>query len=173
MREEILLWSKALAKCKGVQVSSRFLLRLENRLKIKQSVSYSIPIILKFRKEAYKRYYTMKKQATKLKELWLFNLAAIQVLLKGSNQQSRYNTLILYKKQRCRVRKIKYAMGKGFLGALDKVSIHENGTTIKLTDKNNIENTYHKESKVKFSQIIGTLAIRANLIHELGFLGTL
>ena len=63
-------------------------------------------------------------------------------------------------------------MGKGFSGVLDKVLIHENGTIIKLTNKNDIENACYKENKVKFSQIIGTLAMRGNLMHELGFLST-
>ena len=85
IRDEILLWSKALAKKKGVRVSSRFLGRLENKSKTRQAMKYSINAIKKFKHDAHKRYYFMKKQASQLRESWLLDLAATQALHEGGN----------------------------------------------------------------------------------------
>ena len=79
---------------------------------------------------------------------------------------------MLHEKQRRRARKIKYSTGKGFSGALDKVSIKVNGQTTELTDKTEIENACHKGNKDKFAQTIGTPAISGQLMNDLGFLGT-
>jgi len=57
--------------------------------------------------------------------------------------------------------------GKG----LDKVGVEQDGSYIKVIQKESIENACYEKNKQKFIQINNTLAIRGKLQEELGFIG--
>jgi len=85
VRDEILLWSKALAKKQGIRISTRFLARLERNANIHHSLQYSIETIKERKKEVFLRYYELKKKIFSLWESWIQDLAASQALHNGGN----------------------------------------------------------------------------------------
>ena len=65
---------------------------------------------------------------------------------------------------------MKSILGKCNGKGLDKVGVIVNNTYLELTQKEEIEFTYHKENRKKFLQTRGTPAITRQLARELDFI---
>ena len=153
--DTIALWKAVVSRKHGTRVSTRFITRLENKADIKRSLRCSLAKALQNLKEAYQRYYSLKKDADDLRKSWLKDLAAIQSKKTGGNQETIYQNLLLRERQRAAGRRLRRQLGKTQRG-LSKASVKDGDETIELTTKEEIEDACHQENRSKFSQTNAT-----------------
>ena len=79
--------------------------------------------------------------------------------------------MINNERKRRTARRSKRFLNKIIMRALSSILILENRTKIEIISKEGIEEVCNNENKGKFTQTIRTLAMRGNLMKELGFLG--
>jgi hypothetical protein len=157
-RNKIEAWSLLLRHKKGLHISSRKLERTMKKAVIPLSRKSDLQLIIKDELSiAYKKYYTLKKDAAQLRETHLENLAsaiATQGNLKKSNILKQLRTR---EAQRSTARKIKYLRGKLIRNSTTMVSIKQNnGTSVDITDKRQMEKAIISSNKKKFQQSFGT-----------------
>ena len=103
----IQLWRTVLSRKAGTKVSTRFISRLEKRVKETNSLKHSKAEILLYLKMAYKNYYGLKKEAHKLRETWLRDLAAQKAQMDGGDQETIFNNLLHRERQRIAARRLR------------------------------------------------------------------
>ena len=171
--DTIQLWKVVLSRKRGTRVSTRFISRLERRVDIVNSLHNSQTQVRIKLKEAYTRYYELKKDADKLREDWLQDLAAIQAKEQGGDQASRYKSLLQRERQRHASRRLRRVTQKNISGGLTKVvATSADGSTIEVSDKEGIEQACHEENRKKFSQTNSTPLMSGQLADEIGYTGT-
>ena len=75
--DDIGLWKVVFSRKRGTRVSTCYISRLETRASVTNSLHNSLAKTNEYLKDASARYYTLKKDADDLRELWLTYLAAI------------------------------------------------------------------------------------------------
>ena len=79
-------------------MDTKFITRLEKRVNITNSLHFPLNQVQYLLKEAYSRYYALKKEAWQLHKVQLINLVALQAKYNNEDQVTRYNTMIMYKR---------------------------------------------------------------------------
>jgi hypothetical protein len=157
-RNKIEAWSLLLRHKKGLRISSRKLEHTMKKAGIPPSRKSDLLLIIQDELTiAYKKYYKLKKYAAQLRETHLENLAstlATQGNLKKSNILKQLRTR---EAQHSTARKIKYLRGKLIRNSTTMVSIKQNnGTSVDITEKRQMEKAIIKSNKKKFQQSFGT-----------------
>ena len=166
------LWKAVLTKKAGAHFSMTKLRRLELQLGLHHSLHLTIPNIKLKLKEAQQSYWKVKKKGDDHRTSFL--LAKAQDIANETNgvADNIYTQLLQRENLRKTHRRIRLTIHKGRSGGITKVdTISDNGTTVELTTKSEIELACINENRSKYRQTENTPCMNGVLLQDLGFLG--
>ena len=170
--KRIELWRAVDSKKKGSKYSMTKLRRLEKILKIHNCLNLTSTEIKLNIKEAYKNYWTVKKEAKQHRLNFLERKAQDIANESGLVTENVYKQLMMRENQRLAARRIKYTLKKLREGSVTRIEIPVgNDQWQEITTKKGIEKGCISENIKKYRQTESTPCMIQPLRNELGFLG--
>ena len=172
-RDRITLWKNVLSKKRGGKLSTSLLTRLEKKVGISHTLSYSIPDIKLELSNAYSKYKELIKpsKGANLRDEWIETLAAAKA---AANQTTLASELLQQRqreKQRQAFRAIKLSTRSEDTNvAITQVIETINGVPHLRTSKEEVEAAILAANNAKYRQT-GDTPTMSTLLPDLGFLG--
>ena len=172
-RNRIHLWKNVLSKKKGGKLSTSLLTRLEKRVGVSRSLSYSLSDIKAELSDAFSKYKALIKpsKGSDLRDEWIETLAAAKAAV---NQTTLASELLLQRqkeKQRQAFRAIKWSTRTSDTNAaITQVTENVNGHSHLHSSKEAVETAILTANDAKYRQTVDTPPM-SFLLPDLGFLG--
>ena len=173
-RDRINLWKHVLSKKQGGKSSLSLLTRLEKKVGISNSLSYSLTDAQTELSDAFATYKHLIKpnKGSNLRDEWLEDLAAAKAAVNQSTLASQLLQLRQREKQRQAFRAIRWAVrDSGTDFSITQVYENINGQEVLRSSKEEVEKAIVEANDKKFRQTNNTPAM-STLLPDLGFLGT-
>ncbi len=166
---KIELWKGVITKKKHAKYSQGKLRRLEKKIGIRNSLHATLEEAETNLKAAINEYKRLKKNAKQLRKTFLETKAEAIAKEQNGKEENIYKQLIQREKQRESARTIKYVLQKIKQGGVTKVDVvNDEGETIELTTKEDIERACMSENRAKYNQTNNTPCMRGSLFRDLG-----
>jgi hypothetical protein len=111
-RSQIKLWKAVISWKMGTKHNMKYIQRLERKTNIQGSRATTLAEAKNHRKEAYKRYWDIKRQAKELRQEFLQKKAKDLLQTNTLDEDNIYKQLITREIQREVARKIKFVLNK-------------------------------------------------------------
>ena len=172
-RDRITLWRAVLSRKNGKRVHTRFITRLEKRINVSNSLSYSIEQIREELTDAFQLYKDIKNNGkdSSLRDEWYDQLAEANAQANNTTFAAELKNKRQKEKQKQMFRAIKWTLKENNSNpAISEVTELINGEEILLNSKDEVENSIIKANDQKYRQTNDT-PLMTDLLPDVGFLG--
>ena len=167
-RIRIELWEAVCTKKTGRRYSFTKLRRLAKKVQVTNPMSCSLEEAKEILKDTYKTYYSMKKDAVKLRISHLDSKAEAIAKETDSDKTTVLKQMKEREQQRTDARIIKAVLQKMSDSAISKVEVTRDNTTIELTKEDDIVHALIEENENKYTQSEDTPPLQEPLKSLLG-----
>ena len=172
-RDRISLWTAVLSRKRGNKVSTKLITRLEKRIDISNSLSYTLNQIKQELTDAFQKYKEIKKNGngSSLRDEWYEQLAEAKAAANNTSFASELKNKRQKEKQKQMFRAIKWATANNTVNtAISEVTETVNGEEVTLTSKDEVEQAIITANDKKYRQTNDTPLLN-ELLPDFGFLG--
>ena len=172
-RDRINLWKNVLSKRNGGKLSLSLLTRLEKKVGVSNTLSYSIPDIQTELSDAFSCYYALIKpnKGSNHRDEWFEDLAAAKAAANKTTLASELLQQRQREKQRQAFRAIKWSVKNSSADfSISQVAETINGVSHLRSSKEEVEHAIIQANDQKYRQTTDTPPM-SDLLPDLGFLG--
>ena len=171
-RSTIELWQTIISWKLGRKVNSKYLRRLEKKVKLSGSKNKTLAEAKIASAQAFSEYWNLKRKANDLRTTFLQNRAKELSKVTKLDEKNVYSQLITAELQRKSARKIKYVLNKVLGGGVTKISLlNQEGEWEEVTNKKSIEKGCAIENENKYRQTETTPCMTGQIVKDIGYLG--